>query len=382
MYFDIKGIEWAQFILYFMAYLFGLIMTVLYLFCQSMPDGNTIVPSLYVRQTITNVMALILATNNCVIVPNLVKKGGLTGLKRIRLVMLLRTINTIILPIFASLFLLNDCGRWWTQYWTPCDDEHKYDVFNVDYSIPGKLLFFLCFLPSIFCFCMNFTNQNYKKTSLITGVFDGGGTDITLNLLSPNDICDPEGLYTINWSKCIRSFFYNWTFVVVTKFMYCIGIPFLLIFVKLGRHKLYRKYNEVYNKRDDSTLAIIKINSEYSMVVTAFESVLAFAIICPLILPVVMMGIDMNILCYNIMLHKMKWQLTTYKNMAESFPVGLLMMGLIFGQLLMSTFFVAAVKNVVVFSLYIGGVVVIDVIFVVIWCRKKRKDDENVIQAL
>ena len=289
-------------------YLLGLVVIILYIFCESLPDQNTVIPSLYVRDIITNGMAAILAVNNAIIVPNLVRKGGFIGSRRIQLVMILRTINTLILPIIAALFLLNDCGRWWTKYWIPCYDENKYDIFSIDYPIDGVY------------------------------VFGNGRTDMMINLFSPNDICDTKSILEINWSKCIRAFFYHWTFVIVMKFMISIIIPLVVMILKIWRHKLIRYYNEVWLKRDDTTLPVIKINSQYSMLMTAFEAILAFGIVCPLIIPVIMVGIDLNIRCYNLMIKQMKWQLTTYENISKSFPIYLLIVGLICGQILSQHF--------------------------------------------
>eukprot|EP01083_Nonionella_stella_P084640 234356_1 len=286
------------------------IMIILYLFCESLPNDNTLINSSIVREIITKGISLVLIVTNSIVVPQLVKSSTVLlpsqfiKRKSVQIVLFLRTVNILIVPVIASLFLLNDCGKWWTLYWIPCSDNNKHDVFDIPFTIPGLL----------------------------------DGLETQLQLSSSKDVCSPQPISSINWSKCIRSFFYRWTYVVMKKFMIMIVMPVCIIIFKIVKQTVMRKYNAWMGKAYKNTYQKMEIDSQYSMIITSFESVIAFSIISPLIIPIVLVAVSSNIFWHIIMINKLKWKLTTYKNNTESFPVHLLIIGMLCGQLFTTSF--------------------------------------------
>lgn len=98
---------------------------------------------------------------------------------RTEIIMFLRTINIIVLPTLFSFLYLNDCGKKWTGYWNKC--VYEKGVFDQYETI------------------------------------DAGDTSITVQISSSSDICDPTSFNDIDYNKCIRSFFFKWSIVVMEK---------------------------------------------------------------------------------------------------------------------------------------------------------------------
>merc|ERR1712228_276319 len=80
----------------------------------------------------------------------------------------------------------------------------------------------------------------------------------------------------------------------------------------------------------------IVIDSEFSMIVTKMEYVLAFGIFCPLIYPVIIVSLNSFIMFYQYALRTLKWDLvfTNYERDRRSFPFRFLAFGIIMQQLL------------------------------------------------
>ena len=195
-------------------------------------------------------------------------KLQLFGSRSTEIVLLLRTVNMLLVPIVASLFLLNDCGKWWTTYWTPCHDPATFDVDLELRTVSGSKV---------------------------------------VKLLRSGAVCSPPRVGDIDWGKCSRSLFFSWTYVVMNKFVLMIAMPFALVLLKLAKQRLRRKFSQEKEEAPES----IEVAAEYASIITSFESVLTFSTIAPLILPVVLLAIDANVLCYHIMLRRLGWKLTS-----------------------------------------------------------------------
>eukprot|EP01084_Bolivina_argentea_P253302 425434_1 len=342
-----KCVQFMTFTIYFLLYVFGILMIILYAFCDSLPDDNTLVKSSLIRNMITQGMSVILIIDNVFIVPNLCYAASCFLSQRFieqnkfDIIFLLRTSNTLIIPIIVSILLLNDCGRWWTQYWTPCDDENMNNNFNL-------------MLPVFINVPIAFS-----------------GVTVNLQLLSPEDVCSTADIAEINWSKCIRSFFYNWTSVIIIKFIIMIFMPYINIIKKIIQAKIRKLYYE-YKGRICKEEPRIKIDSEFAMIISSFESVITFSIISPLIIPITLVAIDSYMFSYNYMLNKLDWKLTSYKDIYSSFPVYLLIVGILCQQLLTSSFILFAVGNILMFCLNCIFLVIIDSFYLIVCCKTKH----------
>eukprot|EP01084_Bolivina_argentea_P135679 239049_1 len=331
-----------QLFIYLFLYLTGVFMIILYLFCESLPDDNTLIPSSSIRMFISKSISIALAILNAFVVPRLFDSIEMFAhfMKpyRHQVLLLLRTLNTLIIPIITSIIVLNDCGRYWTAYWTPCNSNTES---NFDLSI------------------------HIKESDAIIPV-------LNVQLLEENDVCSRSNALSIDWNKCIRSFFYRWTYVIMTKFIILIFMPVFVIVWKLFKNKLTNWYYERRKQLDKCKSNTINVDMEYMMLISNFESVLAFSIITPLILPITFIAVESNIYFYEYMINKLKWRLTFYRNIYVSFPIRLLIIGLLFEQLLISSFIIFCFNN-----LYLSYSVIIcfglmDTCFIIKYWSQKR----------
>eukprot|EP01084_Bolivina_argentea_P134921 237837_1 len=125
--------------------------------------------------------------------------------QRTIVIFLLRTLSTIIIPIISSIVLLNDCGHGWVKFWSQCygDSNSKFNVFVA---------------VNIFGFIQ----------------------DPNLELIKSSEIC---GFHSIDWSNCLRRFFYSWTHVIILKMLLMVFMPFFVTISKiLWKRVLKRLY--------------------------------------------------------------------------------------------------------------------------------------------
>ena len=95
-------------------------------------------------------------------------------------IIILHYVNCVIIPFIAAIIFLQDCGRNWTLFWNQCIDDllrSKYDI--------------------------------------STHIIDYSPYFMEFELMSSNDICETVSLMNITWNECIRSFLYNWSFVMI-----------------------------------------------------------------------------------------------------------------------------------------------------------------------
>eukprot|EP01084_Bolivina_argentea_P101658 182229_1 len=121
--------------------------------------------------------------------------------------MITRTLTTMIVPVIVSVFLLNECGNYWTKLWRPCADDKQ--SFNIEY---------LLFPSSIW---VNYTSAPNTTTQ------DYVGFERTkLQILSDASVCSANN---IKWNKCIRLFLYYWCNLLMIKMIIMICMPIFII---------------------------------------------------------------------------------------------------------------------------------------------------------
>eukprot|EP01084_Bolivina_argentea_P066555 121329_1 len=101
---------------------------------------------------------------------------------------------------------------------------------------------------------------------------------------------------------------------------------------------------------------------------------MVFGFVCPLILPLSIIAIEVNKYLYNLMVHKFKYEMTASLSSYSTFPVNMLMIGIFMQQLLSIMFFYSCINyNYITLSSFtILGFVVIDTYFFLLYQFKKR----------
>ena len=113
------------------------------------------------------------------------------------LVMFLRSLQSIIIPFGISLFMLQDCGRYWTQLWNQClSDKNSFDK-----TIVAEVV-----------------------THLIS-------TSFSVNVLRHDQVCSVRSIWDVNINKCFRQFLGNGVGnIILPKILILIINPFIILF--------------------------------------------------------------------------------------------------------------------------------------------------------
>ena len=228
-------------IFWFVLYLFGLCFTSLYIIVQSLPSNNILnIDDYYQEKMIDYILGIVIGLTNIYVVPGCIESicdiiriisYGITQrelLKRTRnraltsqekkeydyskgiqyWVILLRSMNSIIIPLIVSFLFLNDCGKMWALLWKPCiDDSDSFDI-NIENPVQG------------------------------TGV---------THILTHRSVCgngdDRFSLTQFEFGHCLRSFYDHWIPIILIKLFVVMINPWILIVINYSKHSLQRRCN-------------------------------------------------------------------------------------------------------------------------------------------
>ena len=149
--------------------------------------------------------------------------------------------------------------------------------------------------------------------------------------------------------------------------------PLGIIVYKYFKQLILKCCKKKYEKK-------INVDMEYAMLITKLESVISFACIFPLIIPVSLIAVESNKKFYNIMIDKDKldWTLTSFKG-TSSFPINFLLFGVLFGQSIIVMFFKECIRSPIysitehLWIILLSILVIMDVLFTVIYKKTKKK---------
>eukprot|EP01084_Bolivina_argentea_P049919 91787_1 len=133
-----------RFISYLTLYVFGTIILMLYILSESLPTDNILPIDDNIQRYLSFAISPVIAVNNSIITPQFISSffeiTKLSTKHRNKLIMILRTFTTIIIPILFSMLLLNDCGALWVKMWRPCirNKNDETSPFNIDYCRTTK----------------------------------------------------------------------------------------------------------------------------------------------------------------------------------------------------------------------------------------------------
>lgn len=329
-------------IVYSLLYLAGIGIVILYLIASSLPEQNVLNLMQSEAILITQSIGLVLFVNNRYIIRGLIniiaKKNDFVYFYRSEFVLLLRILNTIIIPLIASIFILNDCGRYWVTFWDYCNDNDLKSEFDshilVDYRCGEEIK---CEIKDEF------------------------------QILSANDVCSSPSISGFNVNRCIRSFFYHWSFVIMMKLIFTIFASIIGLFVRLLRLKTSKR-NKLY------------VEGFHTSMITNLLISIIFLFISPLILPLNIIQISLRAYLYKLMITKFGLKLSTIntRNVKEhktkqSLPIYFLWIGVIIGQILVTLFLIFCVGNIAISVLFIICILSIG-IYARIMIRKNKKE--------
>eukprot|EP01084_Bolivina_argentea_P288483 495142_1 len=120
---------------------------------------------------------------------------------RSAIIVIFRTLSSIIIPIILAVFLLNDCGNGWSLFWNGCNNANKHTL-AIDFEINEVIS--VDVPPVIFLYINN-----------------------NVELLKSNVVCTSNDNFVS--SKCIRSFFSSWTQILIEKIGLMIFMPYFII---------------------------------------------------------------------------------------------------------------------------------------------------------
>eukprot|EP01084_Bolivina_argentea_P281772 482187_1 len=233
-------------IIYITGFVLATFITILYLIVSSLPDNNTLHLNQLDTFFITNSISIVLIINTTFIIPNMVATFNISQhINRNRIILLLRMFSVFFFPLLFAALILPDCGSGWTQFWLPCISE-----------------------------------KNSFKLSYVSK------TGIEMETISTfADFCQYRSLTDIDWNKCLRTFLYHWTYVIIIKLFMMMLMP---LFILIGKN-LYRY---IVNKLKKSKcfcikykycemciswipiLTKIQIESQYIMIIENLELVM------------------------------------------------------------------------------------------------------------
>eukprot|EP01083_Nonionella_stella_P003977 11446_1 len=355
----------STFVLWLFLYSYLVVLVAMYIISSSLPSDNIPHISPSNVRLLEMSMSVVLATCNSFVVPKLVSAFyQVIYLKepqdsfifmstyRPRIIFLLRSLTAVTLPFILSLWLLHDCGRGWTRFWSKCWIEHS--ELNIKTNIPLEI-------PG---------NNGVSAYSF--------ADFISINLLKSDDICGTFSVWKINWNKCLRQFSSTWIIILIQKVIIMHFMPIFVIGFKLLRWRI--------RKALKMATAIIIIDKEYAMILSKLEIMIVYAWIFPLLIPLTITSITFNILFYEFIISEkgkelcgVEWILKP-NNQVLNFPlnVNLLWISVLFAQLLVAVFasviFDSSHSTILCFFLIVMWIIM-DLIYGV-W-QQNRKDTKR-----
>eukprot|EP01084_Bolivina_argentea_P134920 237834_1 len=344
---------------YLMLYVICILLTCLYIICESLPTENVLKITGSTIFFISRSMGAVLTVSNSIVVPKMVDSlhqlvyGRNTLSKpfisqnRTMIIFCLRTMTGIIIPIVASIILLNDCANGWTYFWTEC--LYNKSKFSIDYVVD---------------------EHTYTVNP-------------SIQLSDASEMC---GMQPIKWNKCLRQFFYSWTNVIVLKLLLTVIMPFIVTgcirLRKLCLSKMYHccgncmksldtKLNGKISRYIDNP--VLKIDLEYAMICTKIEIMIIFSFITPLIIPITLLSIYVNLTVYRYLVKEKKAYIFPFNSSFTFIPIHMLVFGIMVSQMFIVLFTWNSIGNIVIKWVLVTSLIVIDVWFLLKKKKQKKK---------
>eukprot|EP01084_Bolivina_argentea_P259669 438219_1 len=231
----------AWFILYLILHILSIIILCLYIVSESLPSDNIIGIGHITQNILSYSIYLVVAINTAIITPRFIdsmfKLFSLPfkcELNINQMVMISRTITTIIIPLISSFVLLNNCGNSWKYLWNPC--LNNVESFEISHPlVPSST-------PFNYTFC---SNGIYNKWCHGTNTF--GFSPMELKILTHEQVCSPFS--DVNWNKCLRSFLFKWCNVLMLKMIIMFFMPVFIMISKIIKTKCKNRLKNQEKKK-------------------------------------------------------------------------------------------------------------------------------------
>eukprot|EP01083_Nonionella_stella_P003979 11450_1 len=317
----------SAFLLWLFLYLYLVFWVGIYIISTSLPSDDIPYISPANFHLLQMSMSFVLTICNSLVVPKLVSVSyrlmyqndpqqsiKFMSTYRPRIIFHLRSFTAVTLPCILSFWLLHDCGRGWTTFWSKCGMEHS--ELNIKTTIALQI----------------------ERSNGITG--DNRTHAIAINLLKSDDICSAFAFGNINWNKCLRQFSATWITILIQKVIIMHFMPIVVVGFKLLRWRVGKRLTMMKEK------VVIEIDKEYAMILSKLEIMILYSWIFPLLIPLTITSISFNICFYEFIISErgkslcgVEWILKPHRKIPDfSSNVNLLWMSVLFAQLLMTVF--------------------------------------------
>eukprot|EP01083_Nonionella_stella_P106107 305745_1 len=317
----------SAFLLWLFLYLYLVFLVGIYIISTSLPSDDIPYISPANFHLLQMSMSFVLTICNSLVVPKLVSVSyrlmyqndpqqsiKFMSTYRPRIIFHLRSFTAVTLPCILSFWLLHDCGRGWTTFWSKCGMEHS--ELNIKTTIALQI----------------------ERSNGITG--DHRTHAIAINLLKSDDICSAFAFGNINWNKCLRQFSATWITILIQKVIIMHFMPIVVVGFKLLRWRVGKRLTMMKEK------VVIEIDKEYAMILSKLEIMILYSWIFPLLIPLTITSISFNICFYEFIISErgkslcgVEWILKPHRKIPDfSLNVNLLWMSVLFAQLLMTVF--------------------------------------------
>eukprot|EP01083_Nonionella_stella_P106336 306667_1 len=228
-----------QFMAYLCLYLIGLSILLIYLISESLPGDNIFHIQSNVQYAVSKSIAFVLVIVNTFITPKFVRLSLLIchckGVQsHNKYTMILRMLTSIIIPFVFSVIVLDACASQWTQLWKPCiDDPQQFDIADQ----------------------VHISSYMFGSHRVIF-------PPISIDVLSSTQICKSLSLTEIDFNKCLRSFLFSWSHVLVVKMITMVFMPILILYKrKIMPYLKHKCKRHVAHKKNTN-----EIDREYAMI--------------------------------------------------------------------------------------------------------------------
>ena len=305
-----------------------------------------------------------------------------------------RLVLSFYFPLIVSGVVSQNCGNYWTKFWTYCQNgETGFDV-TVETAIERYWYY-----PVVY----DDTFNTIQKSQ----TWDVKSFEIS----KQSDVCETND-FGIN--SCLRQFLDIWIPQLLFKIFFVIFSPWLQLLWNEANYKWKltlrlmncvkfvlcslccccrrcknivgkndgllnekRDGNDSHDGNEDSNHVVFEIDSQYGMIVTKLELCIIFGIFAPYLLLIAMTAIVSNYYCYKCISSKKHWKIT---NAQYPLPSLLLLIAIIIEQTLTCIFVWSIFGDAYKFAL-VAINVSIDFAAVLTWLVKKSRHRAFVVSS-
>lgn len=138
-------------IVWMFCYLLSIVLTCFCIITTNLPENNVLnINNEYAYDVIHYSLLFVLAITNIYVIPKVVNiytdNCKCCDDNKHVIIFILRSINSVLIPLIVSIMFLNGCGKYWTKLWITCIDDSQsfnyyYNFYTKPYTINTSLHF-------------------------------------------------------------------------------------------------------------------------------------------------------------------------------------------------------------------------------------------------